>query len=369
MMKILHMTPPEINNGVYRYIYNHMPYIDQSKYEFSFLTKSADELARTKEYEMYQFPIYRLNSVQREGREAFAREIKDILKRGFDVIHLHTSCWRGFLIEEVAMQMKIPKVIVHSHSSGIDFVSQAERGKIQKEHDYYKERFSLEYATDVCACSHVAADWLFPGSIPREKIRILPNAVDVKKFRFDKTRRGVVRKKLGIEDRIVIGHIGRYSYTKNQEFLARCFAKAYKRNSKLYLIFMGQGENIAVVRNLVNELGMSGNIQCYGWREDTLDFLQAMDVFCLPSKFEGLPISVIEAQAAGLRCLVSDLVTEEVDITGLLEFLPLKEECWINALTDAEIDRNRSRKDEYFDRAGYSIEASCQKLIQLYESA
>ena len=77
----------------------------------------------------------------------------------------------------------------------------------------------------------------------------------------------------------------------------------------------------------------------------------------------------MEAQAAGLRCLVSDSVTEETDITGLLEFLPLKEECWINALTDAEIDRNRSRKDEYFDRAGYSIEASCQKLIQLYESA
>lgn len=80
---------------------------------------------------------------------------------------------------------------------------------------------------------------------------------------------------------------------------------------------------------------MQEQIACYGWREDTPDFLQAMDVFCLPSRFEGLPISVIEAQAAGLRCLVSDLVTEEVDITGLVEFLPLEEECWAEALAEA----------------------------------
>lgn len=367
-MKILHMTPPEVNNGIYRYIFNHMSCIDQTKYEFSFLTKSANELMQTREYKSFHFPVYRLNVVQRDGREGFIQDIKTILKEGFDVIHLHTSSWRGFLIEEVAMDMKIPKVIVHSHSSGIDFVNPSEREKLQKEHIYYKDQFSMKYATDVCACSYIAADWLFPVAVPKDKIQILPNAVDIKKYRFNREIRKSVRYKLGIEDRIVIGHVGRYSYTKNQEFLVRCFAEAHKKNDKLYLIMIGQGENISVVKSLVNKLGMQEHIQCYGWREDIPHFLQAADIFCLPSKFEGLPISVIEAQASGLHCLVSDFVTKESDITGLLEFLPLDEKHWTDALAGAEIDVYRKQTDEWFDRADYSMEASCKKLIQLYEA-
>ncbi len=368
-MKILHMTPPEVHNGVCQYIFNHMPFIDQSKYEFSFLTKAAEELKETREYARYHFPIYRLYGVQREGRAGFEREIRDILNRGFDVIHLHTSAWRGFLIEEIAMEMKIPKVIVHSHSSGIDFVNEAERGQILKEHTYYKEKFTMDYATDVCACSGLAAEWLFSDSVPRDKIQILPNAVDEKKFRFELEIRKRIRRQLGIEGRIVIGNVGRYSYTKNQDFLVRCFAEAYKRNPKLYLILIGQGENIYHIRELVEKLDMKEHIRCYGWKENIHEFLQAMDLFCLPSRFEGLPISAVEAQAAGLRCLISDTVTEETDITGLVEFIPLEKEKWVNALEDAKEDRNRCVMDQEFNRAGYSIEASCEKLIRLYGKA
>ena len=277
------------------------------------------------------------------------------------------------------MEMKVPKVIVHSHSSGIDFVDPVEREKLWRDHVHYKSRFSMDYATDICACSHVAADWLFPESVPRDRIQILPNAVDVHRFRYHRETREAIRGRLGIGDRVVVGHIGRYSYAKNQEFLVRCFARAYERDKRLYLILMGQGENISVVKKLVEELGMQEQIACYGWREDTPDFLQAMDVFCLPSRFEGLPISVIEAQAAGLRCLVSDLVTEEVDITGLVEFLPLEEECWAEALAEAAKTGDmaagnregiwKCRIDEAFRQTGYSIEASCEKLSCLYDTA
>lgn len=378
MMKILHMTPPEINNGVYRYVFNHMPYIDQSKYEFSFLTRSADSLRKTREYENFRFPVYQLNSVQRDGREAFAREIRSILERGFDVLHLHTSAWRGFLIEEIAMEMKIPKVIVHSHNSGLDFANPAEREKLWRSHINYRNQFSMEYATDVCACSRVAADWLFPSAIPKDTVQILPNAIDVSRFRFNRETRESVRCRLGIKDRIVIGHVGRYSYMKNQEFLVRCFARAHEKNKRLYLILTGQGEKMSEVKKLVNELGMQEHVRCYDWREDIPDFLQAMDMFCLPSIFEGLPISVIEAQAAGLRCLVSDSVTDETDITGLVEFLPLEEKIWTEALAGADVGADitakarqgdgRGRIERKFKQTGYNIEASCERLIDLYES-
>ena len=166
----------------------------------------------------------------------------------------------------------------------------------------------------------------------------------------------------------MVGHVGRYSYTKNQEFLVRCFAESCKRNPELYLILMGQGENIEKVRGVVDELGMKEHIKCYGWREDTRDFLQAMDVFCLPSVFEGLPISVVEAQASGLKCLVSDCVTREVKITDLVKFLPLKKESWVEELAGSRIERERGWMDEWFERADYSIEASCRKLERLYGS-
>ena len=368
MRKILHMMPPEVSNGVFQYVFNHMPYMDLSEFEFSFLTRAAGELLNTKEYERYRFPVYALNGVQRSGREGFIREVRSILSQGFDAIHLHTSSWRGFLIEEIAMEMKIPKVIVHAHSSGIDFADAGEREKQVEEHMAYREQFRMEYATDVCACSKLAADWLFPLVIPRERIQILPNAVDVKKFRFDKRVRNEVRRRLGVEGRIVAGHVGRYSYTKNQEFLIRCFAESCKRNPELYLILMGQGENIEKVRGVVDELGMKEHIKCYGWREDTRDFLQAMDVFCLPSVFEGLPISVVEAQASGLKCLVSDCVTREVKITDLVKFLPLKKESWVEELAGCRIERERGWMDEWFERADYSMEASCRKLERLYGS-
>lgn len=367
-MKILHMMPPEVSNGVFRYVFNHMPYMEQLKYEFSFLTRAADELVKTKEYKAYHFPVYHLNGVQREGREGFIREVRSILSHGFDAVHLHTSSWRGFLIEETAMEMKIPKVIVHSHSSGIDFANAKERQKQTEEHESYKKQFTMEYATDVCACSRLAADWLFPACIPREKIQLLPNAIDVKTYHFNRRIRKEVRSRLGIENRIVVGHVGRYSYTKNQEFLVRCFAESRKKNPALYLILMGQGEKIAAVQKLVNALGMNENVKCYGWREDISNFLQAMDVFCLPSIFEGMPISAVEAQAAGLRCLVSDAVAHEIDLTGLVQFLPLEQEQWTDAIANTKEDRNRGRMDEWFDRAGYSMDASVRKLMRLYEA-
>ena len=367
-MKILHMTPPDINNGVYRYIFNHMRYMEMGKYEFAFLTKGAEELRRTEEYRQYGFQVHTLHNRQRDSREGLRSEIIRVLCQGYDVIHLHTSSWRGFLIEETAMEMGIRKVIVHSHSSGIDFVDAGEREKQIREHEFFKEQFTMEYATDVCACSKLAADWLYPAGIPREEIQILPNAVDVKRFRFDKRIREEVRQRLDVERRVVVGHVGRYSYTKNQEFLVRCFAESWKRNPALYLILMGQGEKIEQVQGLVDELGMKENIRCYGWRDDTPDFLQAMDVFCLPSVFEGLPISVVEAQAAGLKCLVSDNVTREVKITDLVKFLPLEKESWVEELVECGIDRDRGWMDEWFDRADYSMEASCRKLLRLYES-
>lgn len=365
-IKVLHMTPPDINNGVYRYIFNHMRYMDMEKYDFAFLTKGAEELRRTEEYRQYGFQVHMLHNRQRDNQEGLRGEIMQVLNQGYDVIHLHTSSWRGFLIEQVAMEMGIRKVIVHSHSTGIDVEDGVEREKQLREHERYKKQFTMEYATDVCSCSGLAADWLFGPGVPREQLRILPNAIDVGKYHFCPEIRERTRRLLNLENRTVIGNVGRYSYQKNQDFLIRAFADAYARNSSLFLLCVGEGKLLQSLREMIEELNIKDSALCMEWQDNVEDYLQAMDVFCLPSRFEGLPISAIEAQASGLKCLISDNVTEEVRITGLVRFLPLEKECWVRELVGCRIDKYRVRRDDEIAGAGYDIRIAAENLGELY---
>lgn len=368
-IKILHMTPSDVNNGVYRYIFNHMRYMDRQKYRFAFLTQGAAELKLTKEYRQYGFSVYPLHNRQRDGREELRQEVAAVLNQGYDAIHLHTSSWRGFLIEEIAMEMGVGKVIVHSHSTGIDVADEEERKKQKEEHECYKKRFSLDYATDVCACSMLAADWLFGPGIPRERIRILPNAIDVERYHFRPEKRRKMREELNLGGRVVVGHVGRYGYQKNQEFLLRAFAKAHAGNSSLFLLCLGEGAFLEKLQALSVQLGIEGSVRFLEWRDNVEDYLQAMDVFCLPSRFEGLPISAIEAQAAGVKCLISENVTREVQITDLVTFFPLEERRWAEELADCGNDTHRDRQDEAIAAAGYDIRGAAGRLEELYEDS
>lgn len=368
MKRILHMTPPDINNGVYKYVFNQMKYIDQSKYRFDFLTRNEKDLMATKEYQQYYFNIQAFHNTERESKVGLREEIIRILSQGYDVIHLHTSIWRGFLIEEIAMEMKIPKVIVHSHSTGIDFASKENRDRLLQIHEEYKRTFDMNKATDVCACSKLAGEWLYGPHIPRNLIKIMPNAIEVEKYHFRPEVRKELRNKLGLSNRVVIGNVGRYCYQKNQNFLVRAFSKAYENNKNLFLLLMGEGELQNEIQQLVNQLGIEDSVLCLNWQEDVEDYLQIMDVFCLPSRFEGLPISVIEAQAAGLSCYVANTVTEEVKITDLVTFLPLIEEEWQYVLEQSYINNNRERFDEEISKKGYDVNSAVGRLEELYDS-
>ena len=367
MKKILHMTPPDINNGVYRYIFNHMQYMDLEKYQFSFLTKNPAGLVETKEFQRYGFSIHAFRNVERENPQGLRDEIMRILSDGFDAIHLHTSYWRGFLIEQIAMEMKLPRVIVHSHSSGIDVIDEQERKALLEKHNFYKEKFSLEYATDVCACSGLAGDWLYGKQIPEKAIRILPNAIEVRKYHFQPQVREKMRSSMGVADKIVIGNVGRYCYQKNQEFLLRVFAKAHAVNTALFLLLIGQGEHLSKLKSLAKELKIEKDVCFLGWQNHIERYLQAMDVFCLPSVFEGLAISAVEAQAAGLPCLLSDTVDQETSVTDLVKFLPLQEEIWQESLLRCTNHFSREHRDDEIAKRGYDIQVAARGLEDFYD--
>ena len=364
--KILHMTPPIINNGVYKYIFNHMEYINRERYQFDFLTRNAKALEATEEYRKYGFSIRSFCNTERNNEAEMRKEISDILSGEYDAIHLHTSFWRGFLIEQIAMERQVPKVIVHSHSTWVDVKDDKKREEILRIHNAYKKEFDFRYATDVCACSRLAGDWLYGEQIPREKIQILPNAINVEKYRFNFEVRNELRKKLGLNDKIVIGSVGRYCYQKNQSFLIKAFSRARVYNKKLFLLLIGGGELRDELKKQIADLGLKNDVCCLNWQDNVSDYFQVMDIFCLPSLFEGLAITSIEAQAAGLKCFIADTISEETGVTNLVDFLPLDELVWAEQMVQSVQAGDREWKDKEIEMAGYDIRTAVRKLEKIY---
>lgn len=368
MKRILHMTPMDVHSGVYKYVFQNMEYINQDKYEFGFLTRAAELLYKSDEYKKFQFHIHPFFSTQRSDAKGLEDEVRNVLQE-YDIIHLHTSSWRGFLIEQLAMNIGLEKVIVHSHSTGIDISDENEREKQIKEHILYREKFNMKYATDFCACSKMAAEWLFGNSIPREMIRYMPNAIDTHRFQYNEFIRNNIRATLNVMDKFVIGHVGRYSYTKNLSFLFRCLAEIKKLYNDIVLVCIGEGELKSEYEKTIKQFGIGENVILLEWQENIEDFYQAFDLFCLPSIFEGFPISVVEAQSTGLPCLVSDKVTDEVKLTSLVEFCILEEQRWIDSILHIYHRRIEHRYgfSEKVSRKGYDIRESARLLEELYD--
>lgn len=366
-LRVLHMTPPIVNNGVYRYIFNNWEYMDHEEFDFGFLMQAPNELKKTKEYKKYGFDIRKFSIPQRVNPERFRDEIYSILSDGYDVLHLHTSYWRGFMIEEIAMEIGVPRVIVHSHSSAIDQNDPVERSNQLEIHNNLKDRFSDKLATDFWACSNLAAQWLFGPQIPQEKIRILPNAINVENYMFDQSVRDRVRNKNGLCGKLVLGNIGRFEYQKNQSFLIDVFKRVRDSINNAFLVLIGEGLNEGELRKRICKYGLDDYVLFVGWQDNVNEWLQAFDVFCLPSLFEGFPISLVEAQTSGLKCIVSKNVTNEANLTGDICYECLDAEKWASKIGDWASGYDRSDSSDDVIEAGYDIRSAAKKLENYYK--
>ena len=185
------------------------------------------------------------------------------------------------------------------------------------------------------ACSDKAGKWLFgEKAITHSNYRMIPNGVDLQRFVFNNEKRDQMRRKLGIaEDAFVLGHIGRVTVPKNHKFLVHLFAEYHKENINSKLLLVGDGELFEDVKQQVTHLDINEAVIMVGSKTNTEDYYQAMDVFVFPSLWEGLPVSVVEAQANGLQCLLSDVITHDVDLTDQVQYLPLNEKnIWLERI-------------------------------------
>lgn len=258
----------------------------------------------------------------------------------------------------------IPNRIIHSHNSQ-DEIKVSFLRKILIQFNKILMSFSV---TDYWACSKLAGKWMFKD----KTFKVIHNAIEVSDFVYNKKVRYKIRNELGISnEQFVIGHVGRFSYQKNHDFLINVFNEIYKIFPKTELLLIGDAVNdksyLNKAKQKVKELGLEENVKFLGMRNDVPKLMQAMDCFVLPSRFEGLPLVGIEAQTAGLPCYFSDTITKEVKITDLVSFVSLKEypKTWAKKIIKS---RDFKRKDisEEIIEAGYDINSEIKKIEKFF---
>lgn len=355
----------DANSGKKHYVMNNWKNIDKDKFHFDFATvrKHLDfenEILETGAGVKY------ISCTAENDKNRFVEELSEILYGNYDAVHLHTSFWKSFLVEQIAIDCKIPKIIVHSHNTFISMEDAEKRAEAEKIHNIRKSEFDTSLATDFCACSRAAADWLFGEQIPKGRIKILNNAIDADKFIYNKDIRSKYRTELGLDECFVIGHVGRMAYQKNHEFLLNVFAEVTKKISNVRLLLIGEGPLKKNIELQAERLGIFDKIIFAGVRSDVNNLMQAMDLFCLPSRFEGLGIVLVEALCAGLKCIASDVVPEEINISDNISFLSLDIYKWTNLIIDYAKGYKRNDMYDVITNAGYNLKYQIKEVEKLY---
>ena len=261
--------------------------------------------------------------------------------------------------------IQIPNRIIHSHNSD-DEIKISFFRKILININKILMHFSV---TDYWACSEIAGKWMFKN----RNFRVIHNAINVSDFVYNESIRQKVRTKLGLlKNEFVIGHVGRFSYQKNHDFLIDVFNEVHRRLPEAVLILIGDAVEDELYLNKakqkVKELNLVENVRFLGIRNDVPDLMQAMDCFILPSRFEGLPLVGIEAQTSGLWCYFSDVITNEIRITDLTNFISLNNspEIWAKKIIKNKNYKRRDASKEII-KAGYDINIEIKKMQKFYE--
>ncbi len=353
-------------SGITQYILNYVDQFDLEKYQFDFVSYQNDKLKKWADE--HEARYYNMNVSLYKQPLQYKRYLEQIFSSGYDVVHFHLSSVSDLRQFRYAKVMGIPRIIVHSHSSFLDCSNRHKRQLFTKIH-LHKRKFISRYADCYCACSAMAAEWMFGSEIDPKRISILHNGIDVNRFAYRSDVRVKVRTLLGISDEIlVVGHVGRFTYQKNHEFLLRVFAQIVLQHPNACLLLLGEGENENDIKKLAHQLFLDGKVYFVGSHEDISDFYQAMDLFVLPSRFEGLPIVGIEAQASGLPCLFSSEITQEAAVLeNSCRFLPLNSSYASWAEAALNINRpDRSPCAALVRKQGFSIENQIKELKALY---
>lgn len=365
MIRVLHSVNSMNRGGLETFIMNVYRHIDREKVQFDFLVHTNKK--NDFDEEIYELGGKIYNVPPRNKSLLVNRKALDNFFRthNYKIIHHHSSSLSYIEPLIFAKKHNVPIRIIHGHST-------KEGGKfIHSFIHRWHQLFINSYATHFFSCSSQVEKWMYGKKIKlvdKNKVKIINNGISTRNYSYSEVVRNKIRNELNIKDKFVIGHVGRFSYPKNHIFLLEVFKEVCKLEPNSILLLVGDGELRQKVEDKINELNLNDKVILTGKRNDVSVFLQAMDVFIFPSIYEGLPVTLIEAQSVGLPCLTSSNVSNEVKITDNLFFIDLASpvSTWVDKVMEIKMSYVRTNKSDDVIKAGYDIEQISNYLQKFY---
>lgn len=365
MMRILHILDKiSYSSGVSNVILNYYFHMNHSEIVFDFfINEPIEQKELSKKIKDTGSNIYVTTPLCLKNLYRYERELIKFFNKHseYKIVHGHMPNL-AFIYLKIAKSHGVPIRILHCHTTkgGTDFWKSV-RNNIFKE-------IGVNYATDFIACSKESSNYLL-GNKKKECI-FLKNAIDIQKFKYDVQKRYMIRGKLGIRNQLILGHIGRFSTEKNHIFLLEILEELIKIEVNVKLLLVGEGKLREEIEHIVRIKQMQDYVLVVGQQKEVGDYLCAMDLFLFPSLFEGSPVSLVEAQANGLNCLVSDRITNEINISSLIEYLPISsKKIWVEKILSFTLSSNSFRKSLYDElrNNGYDINYESIRLENIYK--
>lgn len=360
-LRVLHVVVNMNRGGAETLIMNLYRNMDRSKVQFDFLT--CKEGVFDEEIKQLGGIVHRIPYVTDVGHRGYIHALRSFFAthQQYQIVHSHMDKMSGFVLRE-AKRSGIPIRIAHSHNTS------SEGGTLVKIYKWYAGRSILSCATHLLACSNAAAKWLFERE--SSVAEVLKNGIEYDRFAFSLETREEIRKELGLhEDTFVIGHVGRFAHQKNHSFLIEIFVQLLKVKPNSILVLAGDGPLRSKIEQKVKELHIENCVKFLGVRSEIHHLLQAFDVFLFPSLHEGLPVTLIEAQGAGLPCIISDTITKEVDLgLDLVNYISLHDQnAWLEEINRIVLRHaSRSIREKALYDAGYDIKHTAKLTRNFY---
>lgn len=364
MKNILIYAPNALTSGVTNILYSLHKDMDPQKVCISVASwpenKTLKKLSESFKGEFYSFKTYYLRHPFR-----YRKDFLSILTcKKFDVIVLNLSYLLTLFPIISAQKMHIDKIIVYAHSSNVESTSYIKRKILFLLHYINKYRLT-SYNLKRIACSYNANNWFF-GKY--NDVTIIKNAIDITEYRYQAALRTKKREKNHVSQKYVIGHVGRLSYPKNQIFLIEICKFYFQINPNAVLWIIGDGPLKNTIERAIHKYNLTEKVVLWGNRKNVSDFLQCMDLFIMPSHFEGAPVALIEAQANGLPCIVSDTISEEciVNQNVIRKSLDCSASEWAQEMESLSSSKREVRAKENLIEQGWDLCNVSEQLQKIY---
>ncbi|WP_442594315.1 glycosyltransferase family 1 protein [Neobacillus sp. D3-1R] len=351
-IRVLRVVGRLDRGGLETIIMNAYRIIDREKLQFDFVVHTEDECIYNEEIRSLGGRIYSVPTYNGKNHFQYVKAWKEFFQTHpeYKVIHGHVRSTASIYLR-IAKNFGLT-TIAHSHNTSSGMNLQA----IAKNVLQLPIRYSADY---LFACSTPAGKWLFGENVVnKSNFKVIPNGIQSNKYIFNSDIREEVKKEFNITNEIVVGHIGRFHQQKNHSFLISVFKKIHEQNPNTILMLVGEGNLREKVTNQIKDYGLEDKVIMTGSRNDVHRLLQAMDIFVFPSHFEGFGNVIIEAQASGLPCVISNTIPSEVEVTNLVKFIDLDKstDYWAKEVL-TKINESLYRRDtsEEIIKAGFDV--------------